>query len=114
MKLTALAVLGLLLAAPSSAQTVCELNCEVGQAVAVTIFAEADPTSTRYVLFVNGLQSPVAPRVAGGTVDFAYSTGFPRGTFQCVIVAYDATGEIWRTEPNTLTVKPGKRTVKFR
>jgi hypothetical protein len=56
----------------------------------------------------------VQPRVANGLVDFVYAAGFPRGSYSVVIVAYDASGEVWRTDPNTLTVKPGKRTVKFR
>lgn len=114
MKIPALALLGLLWAAPSQAQTICELNCEIAPAVSITMFTEADATATRYVLLVNGVQSPVAPRVANGLVDFVYATGFPRGTYSVVIVAYDAAGEAWRTDPNTLTVKPGKRTVKFR
>jgi hypothetical protein len=113
-RLCALVVLAVLWAATSQAQTICETNCEIGQSVPVTMFTEADSTVTRYVLFVNGLQSPVQPRVANGLVDFVYAAGFPRGSYSVVIVAYDASGEVWRTDPNTLTVKPGKRTVKFR
>ena len=108
-----LALLGLLWAAPVHAQT-CTLNCEVAPGTPVTVFTESDPTATRYILLVNGSQSPVIPKVANGLVDFDYNSGLPRSTYSFVIVAYDAVGEAWRSDPNSLVVKPGKRVVKFR
>jgi hypothetical protein len=113
MKTPAFVLAVLLWATAAGAQT-CEVNCEISQAQTFTVFTEADTLATSYAVFANGAQIPLAAKVVNGFVEFTFASGLNRGTYQFVIIAYDGAAEAWRTDPNTLTVKPGKRVIKFR
>jgi hypothetical protein len=95
-------------------ETACEVDCLANQGQPFIVFTEADQIVTSYVVEVNGTTATLPFLVRDGMVEFSFSSGLARGSYTFVIVAYDGDGEAWRSEPNTLTVKPGQRKSRFR
>jgi hypothetical protein len=107
--------LALLIPVSLSAQTTeCEVDCSTTQGAPFVVFTEADQIVTSYVVEVNGTAGTLPYLLRDGFIEFSFSSGLARGTYTFVIVAYDGDGEAWRSEPNTLTVKPGQRKSRFR
>lgn len=110
----ALAVACLVVASAAQAQTVCETDCAVRVNQPVIVFTDASPNEVQNCrLWING--SPVAGNGVfnGPYLEFAFPSGFARGTYTFhVTCAFIGGSEQVYTDPGTLTVRPGR--VRFK